>query len=91
MTKVLGYINILTLMFLVKGSKNITHGTCTQSDVSRLNPGASDEVRRGKVGTGREQTQELIPSHRPAGQRRHTNRFAHTELSGRSQSSLGFI
>lgn len=85
-------MNILTLMFLVKGSKKHNSGDMY---AKRCLETSSRALRRGEEGKRgermREETQQLTPSHRPAGQRRHTNRFARTELGGRSQSSLGFI
>lgn len=54
-----------------------------------INPEPSDEVRGKKAkenAVAYFQTNAAQP-----GQRWHKNRFAYTELSGRSESSVGFI
>lgn len=57
-----------------------------------INPEPSDEVRRKKKGGGGENAVAYFQTNAAQpGQRKHKNRFAYTELSGRSESSVGFI
>lgn len=63
-------------------------------DVSQgINPEPSDEVRRKKKGGGEKENAVAYFQTNAAqpGQGKHKNRFAYTELSGRSESSVGFI
>ena len=62
-----------------------------------INPEPSDEVRRKKKkgGGGGQKKENAVACFQTnaaqPGQRKHKNRFAYTELSGRSESSVGFI
>lgn len=59
-----------------------------------INPEPSDEVRWGEKKEKRRKENAVAFSQTNAaqpGQRWHKNRFAYTELSGSSESSVGFI